>query len=438
MPPPKPPPIIASHSADGPTPPHSATVSTFSKSRSTIRSSHAQLPSGTRTVVTAPPWARDEPPSPYDQETAGAAHSKEHLSEQPRPSDVASSQSSYAPEDQFEGPSRWWAFTRHRPQDSASTPLTTRFPKTPTLRDRSLSIAWLTYPIHRRSQDDTQTSQEKDIEAPRPSQHDTEAHDRGFHLDLPPPDPLTISQNQTPGWDSPWAPRAPAELVARITGNAANGDAGHNVETSSEENDEKLSRWARRRKRFRVYILTNTYVPLIFRFVNITFTTAALAMAIRIRAREKHYHAMGAVGSSPTLVIIFAPLTLVHVMAAIYLEYFGRPLGLWRTSGKLAHTLSEVVFICAWSAALALCFDNFFTSTIPCARPGQISWYNELPRPPPIPNLNAHDGDSICDEQLALICLVGVGLIMYCYNLVISLFRIFEKVKYHPASYPVL
>ncbi|KAJ3570249.1 hypothetical protein NP233_g4521 [Leucocoprinus birnbaumii] len=91
---------------------------------------------------------------------------------------------------------------------------------------------------------------------------------------------------------------------------------------------------------------------------------------------------MGAVGSSPTVVIIFAPLTLLHVMAAIYLEYFGRPVGLWQTSRKLAHTLSEVLFICAWSAALSLSFDNYFTSLVPCAPPSAISWYNEMPRPP--------------------------------------------------------
>ena len=120
------------------------------------------------------------------------------------------------------------------------------------------------------------------------------------------------------------------------------------------------------------------------------------------------------------------------------LEYFGRPLGLWRTSGKLAHTLVEVVFICAWSAALGLCFDNFFTSIIPCASPSSVSWYNSMGRPlSNIPWLNGSTGvgGTICDEQVALICLVGVGLIMYCFNLVISLYRIFEKVKYHPVSH---
>lgn len=116
------------------------------------------------------------------------------------------------------------------------------------------------------------------------------------------------------------------------------------------------------------------------------------------------------------------------------LEYFGRPLGLWRTSGKLAHTLSEVLFICAWSAALSLCFDNFFTSSVPCASSSSMSWYNQLDRPPSVvPNFEGGLGDHICEDQLALICLVGVGLLVYCTNLIISLFRIFEKIKYHPA-----
>ena len=147
------------------------------------------------------------------------------------------------------------------------------------------------------------------------------------------------------------------------------------------------------------------------------------------------------------LVIIFAPLTLVHVMLAIYvitarrsspavadpdcfaqLEYFGRPLGLWHTSGKLAHTLLETLFICAWSAALSLCFDNYFTSVIPCSEEGN-EWYNELPPPPTIPDVGSF-GPRICKNQLALICLVGFGLVMYCMSLIISLYRIFEKVKY--------
>jgi len=70
----------------------------------------------------------------------------------------------------------------------------------------------------------------------------------------------------------------------------------------------------------RGFLLTNSYVPLVsvhislfyvsqsfesdlrfqlFRFVNITLTTAALAIAIQIRALEMSHHVRGAVGSSP-------------------------------------------------------------------------------------------------------------------------------------------
>jgi len=200
------------------------------------------------------------------------------------------------------------------------------------------------------------------------------------------------------------------------------------MEEHQPKEEDKQTPWQQRKKMLRGFLLTNSYVPLLFRFVNITLTTSALAIAIRIRALEMSHHVRGAVGSSPVLVIIFAPLTLVHVMLAIYLEYFGRPLGLWHTSGKLAHTLLETLFICAWSAALSLCFDNYFTSVIPCSESGN-EWYNELPPPPTIPDVGSF-GPAICNNQLALICLVGFGLVMYCMSLIISLYRIFEKVKY--------
>ncbi|KAK7694870.1 hypothetical protein QCA50_002058 [Cerrena zonata] len=348
-------------------PPSSASVSSFTRSQAQSFRSTRALPSGIRTVVTAPPWARDEPPSPLDDGPASA--SKEHLSDHTRPSaDIASFQSSL-PDDNAAGPSRWWAFTRHRPDLSLTSALSRRqqpYDDELTLRgshsrDRSKSIGWprLTASISRRSQDESTfpSSRINDVGGtPRPNGR---AKPPDFHIDLPPPDPvMTLSHNMTPGWDSPWTPRPPADLIARIRSNG-NGTIHEEETDSREEGHEKLGTWARRRKKYRIFMLTNVYVPLLFRFVNIIFTIAALVMGTRIRALERQQGVMGAVGASPTLVIVFAPLTLIHVMVAIYMEYFGRPLGLWRTSAKLAHTLVEVVFICAWSAALALAFDNF-------------------------------------------------------------------------------
>ncbi|KAB5589524.1 hypothetical protein CTheo_7031 [Ceratobasidium theobromae] len=96
--------------------------------------------------------------------------------------------------------------------------------------------------------------------------------------------------------------------------------------------------------------------------------------------------------------------------------------------------ISEVFFICMWSASLSLCFDNYFTTPLLCTPPSSTKWWNELS-----PSGNALPDDltdnpklveQLCDRQLALICLVFFGLTLYCWNLVISLFRIFEKVKH--------
>lgn len=404
----------------------SSSQSTNSSFTQAARSNRPPVP--TISVITTPPWARDEPPSPkLETPLDGQRQSESH------PSDIASYRSSST---DLPGVSRWWTFNRQRlnPPLQSATDGITNSPKPERrglgLRDRTIS--WLPSAGIRRSTEGAsygQISKEKSREeesgtpmhVPPPGEHD-------WHITMPTPVlPTNMPINMTPGWGVPWSP-----------GLQEVGLPGSLSRVDTAQGYGNMTPWKRRRKKFRKFILSNTYVPLLFRFINITFTTAALAIAIRIRAMEMRNHVLGAVGSSPILVIIFAPLTLLHVMASVYLEYFGRPLGLWRTSGKLTHTLSEVLFICAWSAALSLCFDNYFTSNIPCTSPSMTSWYNQIPRPPsPLPDLGRHEGgvaDQICDDQVALICLVFVGLIMYCSNLVISLFRIFEKVKYHPAA----
>ncbi|EIN14179.1 hypothetical protein PUNSTDRAFT_80320 [Punctularia strigosozonata HHB-11173 SS5] len=391
-----------------------------------------------RSVVTSPPWARNEPPSPTEQTLLSTSDLT-----RPRASDVGTSRTASPGPPPESANSLWQTFAhadgRPPPPPPPAATVNTQL-QPPQMRNigwalKERSKSWLT-PANRRSQDgatETKPADAGNTVFPRPPRQNA----RGLTLELPPPQEnlFTLHHNHTPGWASPWSAR-PHPLFPVGNGYEPSDHANSADETEVTGPNEKSTDWKSRRKRWRRFFLTNNYVPLLFRVINIAFTTAALAMAIRIRETEMHHHVMGAVGSSPTLVIIFAPLTLVHVMSAIYLEYLGRPLGLWRTSAKLAHTLFEVVFICAWSAALSLSFDNFFTSLIPCASPSRISWYNELNRPSNIPGLGrGHGGvgDNICDDQVILICLVGVGLIMYCINLVISLFRIFEKVKYHPA-----
>lgn len=401
-------------------------ASTLRKSQ-TVRSKETNA-SSRNTVVTRPPWAKDEPPSPTDSHHAPPSPGGSRSQSEARRSDVAShGDSSVGPSGG--GEHRWFPFTRRRPtlapEAFTGSSSTTRLEKKPAaLRTSSpsgLPDGGVCAPV----------LGERSSEQPR-----SRARDWGLRITMPTPPatPHAPARSRTPGWDSPWAARPLESLSHRNTyEQLQNGGSIEGQISDGPVTDE--SWWLRARKRARAYLLTNTYVPLLFRFINITFTTAALAIAIRIRRVEARTDVTGILGSSPTLVVIFAPLTLVHVMVAIYLEYFGRPLGLWRTSAKLAHTLLEVLFICAWSAALSLCFDNFFTSPIPCAGPSEISWYSDLPRPPsPFGDDRGQAGEALCDNQMALICLVGIGLLMYCFNLVISLYRIFEKVKYHHPS----
>ncbi|KAJ7103411.1 hypothetical protein B0H15DRAFT_812160 [Mycena belliarum] len=387
-----------------------ASTSTLNPSPS-VRTAHKPPP--VPSVITSPPWAKDEPPSPTEEPFPDTRHAIES-----RPS-VASS--SYASNE----PSRWWAFTRPRGDSDPPEHLMSQLKadrKSVFSKDRSIS--WLP------NQRDGSSIVPRRY---RPQSRGS-AINRNWNLSITlpaaPPASFTMQHSVTPGWDVPWTAHVGAQ-----------GPAGRHNSQGSEDEDtddtpvdpaKHTTVWKRRRKRLRAFIISNAYVPLLFRCINVTFTTTALAIAIKIRLLEKRMGTMGELGSSPTLVIIFAPLTLVHVISSIYLEYFGRPLGLWRTSAKLAHTLSEVLFICAWSAALSLCFDNFFTSIIPCTSASSISWYSTIPRPQS--DTDPISDDKRCDDQLALICLVGFGLLAYCTNLVISLYRIFEKVKYHPAA----
>jgi hypothetical protein len=390
-----------------------ASTSTVNRSSSVQR--HPHPPPPVPSVITSPPWAKDEPPSPTDEHHfSDTLHAVES-----RPS-VASSNPTYA----SNSASRWWAFTRPRGDSEAALdpnniPPVPEKPDRKSVSFRDRSISWLP------TAGDGRTF-------PRRNRQLNRNWNLSITLPTPPVGAFTAQHNATPGWDAPWTSRVGAQGPA-----GRHNSEGYNFTEDDEDSNSPVDPnkdytvWQRRRKRLRAFILSNAYVPLLFRCINIAFTTTALAIAIRIRLLEMRLRITGGLGSSPTLVIIFAPPTLVHVMSSIYLEYFGRPLGLWRTSAKLAHTLSEVFFICAWSAALSLCFDNFFTSIIPCASASSISWYSTIHRPQP--DNDPVGGDKLCDDQLALICLVAFGLLAYCANLIISLYRIFEKVKYHPA-----
>ncbi|KAK7064131.1 hypothetical protein R3P38DRAFT_3249713 [Favolaschia claudopus] len=352
--------------------------------RSPSRSRHTiHPPPPLPSVITSPPWAKDEPPSPTEEQNfADSLHAVEsHAS-------VPSFNSAYSPSNSA---SRWWAFARPRgdsdaAEDPYSIPPLTEKPDRRTVSFTNRSISW-------------RPSGTRDGSTfPRRNRQLNRNWNLSITLPTPPAGAFTAQHNATPGWDAPWTSRVGAQGPAGRHHSDSSSYNEHDEESGSPGGANKdHTAWQRRRRRLRTFILTNTYVPLLFRCINLAFTTTALGIAIRIRLLERRLNTMGELGSSPTLVIIFAPPTLVHVLTSIYFDYFGRPLGLWRTSAKLAHTLFEVFFICMWSAALSLCFDNFFTSVIPCASGSTISWYSTIPRPQS--NNDPVSEDQRCDDQ---------------------------------------
>lgn len=205
-----------------------------------------------------------------------------------------------------------------------------------------------------------------------PRRLNTQTTARSHHDDFSRHQPLT------PGWDSPWHPEARGNNSIEIGKYRFNnfGEGGYfprseSKQTSSSKRKTRggviKRRKANKRTRepskgmtpakqasqrrgskqttlawWRTFLLHNAFVPLLFRLINITFTTTTLAVAIKLYQILRDEDAPDAVGSSPIVAIIFSPLTLLHVGIQIWLEYFSRPIGLWRVGSKLFYTLTEV------------------------------------------------------------------------------------------------
>ncbi|KAJ1029957.1 hypothetical protein NDA16_000870 [Ustilago loliicola] len=236
------------------------------------------------------------------------------------------------------------------------------------------------------------------------------------------PDVFTVHQPATPGWASPWKPEERGHGGFHAAGYFPRTESGRTYNSKNGRPNTWFEAWKN-------FLIHNPFVPLLFRLINVAFTSATLAVAIKLFVLLRTEGATDAVGASPLVAIIFAPLSLVHVGFQIWLEYFGRPIGLWTVQSKLSYTVVELVFICLWSSELSLTFDNYFTSTLVCVNYGSPF---VGPRQPPADRPNPLDDPSkksyICRLQGSLIGLVFVSLLAYLIVLTVSLFRIFVRV----------
>lgn len=163
----------------------------------------------------------------------------------------------------------------------------------------------------------------------------------------------------------------------------------------------------------------------------------------------------GVVGPSTTLIISYASFTMVHVLTAIYREYFGRPIGLWGLRSKMLWVCLDLLFVALWSSAATLAINDYIDTPLDCTpltpwwTPGydyygsdttatvtatatdamiRAGLYN-VDTPVSDAVKASRQARDVCDRQIACIAIALLALLLYCGNMVLSLFRIFETVR---------
>ena len=192
-------------------------------------------------------WAKDEPPSPKDQHSITHRDTTEF-----RPSDVPS----YNPSISDLSPnSRWWAFTLPRPTRQSPIP---ESHSATTAKPERRRISWLHTSSSMR-EGASFIRREKDPETSQAINGTNRF--RGLSITLPtsPATPYTLSHNVTPGWDTPWSPRAAVRGTERLP---VDDDLGE-TPTYPYESQQNADVQRAQKNRFRTFILTNTYVPLV-------------------------------------------------------------------------------------------------------------------------------------------------------------------------------
>jgi hypothetical protein len=196
--------------------------------------------SGIRSPYNTPPidyfipaWARDEPPSPT--ELIGSTS-------QPTESRVIFDTSSFQSNCPTSNPtSRWWSFTLRSRQESFGLLPHSIKPERKSVRDISLACLPPSSSMH---EGYTFIRKDKEKEPYLPQ----------LQVSVP-----TSSQTvTTPGWDIPWS--SPSQPSAQDPLPQFRGGSPYGSEQVVTTN---LSKWGRRKKQIRTFIIANTYAPLV-------------------------------------------------------------------------------------------------------------------------------------------------------------------------------
>ncbi|CAK9782156.1 hypothetical protein CC85DRAFT_285869 [Cutaneotrichosporon oleaginosum] len=193
------------------------------------------------------------------------------------------------------------------------------------------------------------------------------------------------------------------------------------------------------RKKVRRMLFLDARVTIYIRLVNLAIAATLMGLSIDVRQRVGRLALRGIIGPSTTLIIAYSCLTVVHVLTAIYREYFGRPIGLWGLRSKMLWVCLDLLFIALWSSAATLAINDYIDTPLDCT-PLTPWWSNGIeyaatPRAfiqtTPVPEAlkTSPLAASVCRRQIGCFVVSLAALLLYCGNMVLSLFRIFETVR---------
>lgn len=189
-----------------------------------------------------------------------------------------------------------------------------------------------------------------------------------------------------------------------------------------------------RRERIERFLIFDGRSTAYLRIFSLVCQVVALALAIRLRDLEISTGIIGVIGSSPILTIIYAPITVVHSIIIMWKEAFGRPIGLWGLRSKMTWVCLDLLFIALWSSDVSLVISDYISTPLGCT--AASPWWTVVPEAElPYETTHGSTRDQLCDEQAAMIAFTLVVLIMYVLNMVLSLFRIFERIRVIARAY---
>jgi hypothetical protein len=227
--------------------------------------------------------------------------------------------------------------------------------------------------------------------------------------------------SKTPGWSEPYLPN-PAYTSA-YTQSAATRRSTLNSQLASRT----------RAQRWWAWVGGSHWVPLVGRGGNFVLTAVMLGLAIKIRALEKDLGLDGLTGSSPVVAIIYAPLLLLHILLALYVEYLtAKPIGLWSLPHKLTFTSLDLLTITLMSSLLSLTLSDLLSTPIQCVSPNSRWWTPFRPVSAAgtgaVRGVGQGRGQVICGWQIGLASLVLAGTVGFLLVNLVSLGRVFAKV----------